>query len=169
MTGLRIFSLRKIAEKYHAEEIALSIGNEEVTFAYQGENRVLWLAAGGSFADEPLRREIVTENIYEIDSINEHQAANQRNDRAIECLLIRPRDFFEDAADELSAIHLDYFGVETGVAIQEDMFDYTGDGDPEAYAIKDFLQEFKENNPSLEYVVLMGSGTTDFDHQTATN
>ena len=169
LSGLRIFSLRKIEEKYHAEEIALFIDKEEVAFAYEGDNSILWLAAGGSFADDPLRRTQITGNLYEINSVNEYQAASLRNDRAIECLLIRPRDYFEDAADELSEIHLEYFGVDTGMAIQEDIFNARSGGEPDETAIKEFLQQSKSDNPSLDYVVLMGSGTDDFENPTAKN
>ncbi|MCF7919292.1 MAG: hypothetical protein K9N06_05210 [Candidatus Cloacimonetes bacterium] len=168
-SNLRLFSLEKRGEDFEAAEVSLFTGGSEVQFSYQGGNSVLWLAAGGSFPEQPIRTDKPETNIETIEAIENYIPINPGRGREIECLLIRPAAYFESAAEELSEIHLDYFNIETAIAIQEDIFAIESGGIAEASAIRAFLEDYKENNASLEYVVLMGSGTTDFSNPAGKN
>jgi hypothetical protein len=167
--SLRLFSLEKQEKFYRAEEIELYTEANETGFSYYGKNSVLWLAVGGTFPENPHRTEIKEARVATIESVKAYIPESRIRDREIACLLIRPTDFFETAAEELSEIHLEYFGIETAVAIQEDIFAIESGGVADPSAIQSYLMEYKENNPTLEYVVLMGSGTSNFDNPAGKN
>jgi len=169
---LRLFGLAPEVQddetSYSPQEIPLSTQEDQICFNYPGSGTVLWLALAGDFPEEPARTEIDNSSYKEIDSISE-KPQPQRSSRPVECLMIRPQDYFETQADELIEMHLQYFNVQTAVAIQEDIFAAQSSGIADPGAIKNFLQDYYEANPSLEYVLLLGSGTYNFDNSTEKN
>ena len=172
LNTLRLFGLIPKVQNgetnYFQQEIPLNILEDQVCFDYQGSGTVLWLALAGDFPEEPARTEIDNSSYKEIDNISE-RLQSQRSSRPVECLMIRPQDYFETQADELIEMHLQYFNVQTAVVIQEDIFADQSSGIADPSAIKDFLQDYYQANPSLEYVLLLGSGTYSFENSTEKN
>jgi len=172
LNTLRLFGLiPKVQDgetNYFQQEIPLSIQEDQVCFDYQGSGTVLWLALAGDFPEEPARTEIDNTSYKEIDNISE-RLQPQRSSRSVECLMIRPQDYFETQADELIEMHWQYFNVQTAIVIQEDIFAEQSSGIADPSSIKNFLQDYYQANPSLEYVLLLGSGTYSFDNSTEKN
>ncbi len=165
LNTLRLFALQPFEDqtgvRYRQQEIPISISEETICFEYPGNGSVLWLALAGEYDSQPARTKINISHPLSIERISE-KTSSPRSNRPIECLLIRPESYFETQAEELVELHLQYFDVETAIVIQEDIFAAESGGNAEPLAINSYLDEFYDDNPSLEYVVLMGSGTSDF-------
>jgi len=169
---LRLFGLTPDQQdgetSYFKQEIPLSIQDDHICFDYLGSGTVLWLAIAGDFPEEPARTAIDKSKYKEIDNISEKPLPERLN-RPVECLIIRPQDYFESQTDSLIEMHLQYFNVQTAVAIQEDIFGRQSSGIADPISIKNFLQDYYQVNPSLDYVVLLGSGTYSFENSTEKN
>jgi Peptidase family C25/Propeptide_C25 len=169
---LRLFALTPFSEdgetRFRQQELPLAWSDENICFQYQGKGTALWLALAGDFTVKPLRTTLTNTSFDLIDSISEKQSI-LRNNRNLECIMIRPEGYFETQADELMEIHQQYFNVETAVVIQKAIFQVHSGGIPLPQSINAYLDTLRLANPSLEYVVLLGSGTSDFGNSTAKN
>jgi Peptidase family C25/Propeptide_C25 len=169
---LRLFALEPFdldnEIRFQKQELPLDISAENICFQYQGAGTVLWLALAGDFAAKPARTSIPYTDFSNIENIYEKQQPLRTN-RAMECVLIRPEGYFESQAEELIEIHQQYFNVETAVVIQEDIFAEQSSGLALPQSINTYLDDLYNANPTLEYVVLLGSGTKDFANSTEKN
>lgn len=165
---LRLFATEKAGTGRKGKEIPLYVSEHIAEFSYSGSNTVLWLAAGGEFLSEPLRNRSKATGDLSIPVIEE-RAVSIRDSRSIECLLIRPEDYFESSSEELALFHYEHFGVETAIAVQEQIFEDESGGEPDPFAIRSFIEFYESEHPTLEYVVLMGSGTSNFDVSSSKN
>jgi hypothetical protein len=171
---LRLFALQPQAGdsgdeiSFVQQEIPLYIGDDFICFEHYGEGNILWLALAGTFTSPAKRLQAPVDHPQEIKKIS-IKTPRIRSNRAIECLLIRPDGYFESAADDLAEFNFTEYGVETAIVIQEDIFAYESGGIAESAAIKNYLADFYSDNSSLEYVILMGSGTSNFEYPTSKN
>ncbi|MCF7912486.1 MAG: T9SS type A sorting domain-containing protein [Candidatus Cloacimonetes bacterium] len=169
---LRLFALAPFDDegesRFQRQELPLAFSDKNICFQYQGTGTALWLALAGNFTAKPLRTTITNTSFDPLVGISEKQPL-LRNNRNLECILIRPEGYFESQAEELMEIHQQYFNVETAVVIQEEIFQIYSGGIPMPQSINTYLDTLRLANPSLEYVVLLGSGTSDFGNSTEKN
>jgi hypothetical protein len=197
--SVRLFTMEKIYLKdspdrheYIVKEIPLFIDKENKESSFAPDDRIyfsyenyeeseselktiyFWLTFGGRFGKKPERLEnfknknsaLPVSNFYE----KEYTSLLER-DSYVECLFIYPGVFFNQT-EELAEFHLSYYNLDCEIANQQNIFDEYSGGQPDPLAIKNFIHDFWLTSPagdSLQYVILMGSGTNEWDNPTEKN
>ena len=130
------------------------------------EKKIFWLTISGEYANEPLRLNEV-KNLSTAERVENFlrrlPKIPSREREGIECIIIYPEQgVFEAQAQELKNLHS---ALVCSLETQANIFDGYGQiGD--YVAIKSYLDSlYVSNQETLEYVILMGSGTRDWDPQ----
>ncbi len=190
---LRLFTLRRIFQddlgsdyKYSLQEIPLYINsdNNEVVFHYEtmsGENpthvysKVYWLCFGGEFDGDPLRIPAIprSSSIENVISFEPYETTDDNSRaRGVRCIYITPQEFLQQT-EELAQFHSDNFGLVPIIKEQQAIFDqYVPDGEADPAAIKEYIDETWQSlseEDELKYVILVGSGTSDWFNSTEKN
>ncbi|MBN2461354.1 MAG: hypothetical protein JXB60_07075 [Candidatus Cloacimonetes bacterium] len=138
---------------------------------YDAPSRKLWLTFGGKFPSSPQRRSEIPDkiNAAPVEAFKQKLThyRSTRND-TINCLIIHPLDFLEQS-QILAQLHSQDFGLHSHLADQQDIFDKFSGGQPDPLALRDSIESCYLLHPELQYVILMGSGTYDWDNPDAKN
>jgi len=131
-----------------------------------------WLTFGGNFNSPPLRADNLTRtSVREINNFTRYEKpAIADRSRGISSLYICPQEFYAQT-QVLTQFHSNYYELDTHIAVQEDVFDEYGGGDADPVAIKNYIYDFWQDSDqdSLKYVILVGSGTSDWMNNTEKN
>ena len=124
-------------------------------------NAVCWLTFGGNFSGTPLRDVSLAER--KANSVLNFKRYYPKNilgkRRGLDALIIYPAEF-EEFADSLKNLHQRESGIVSETIDQEYIFDQFGET-PEG--VRDYIESRYNENPELEYVILLGSGTEDWE------
>lgn len=132
--------------------------------------RRYWLTFGGQYHNKPVRIEegINRNSAFSVSDFSRKFPKDLTNrEDEIECLIISHHDFLSHS-DSLANIHFRNFGIISEVVDQQDIFDQYEE-DP--LGIKNFIQECFESATgyNLQQVILMGSGTNEWENSTNKN
>ena len=127
-----------------------------------------WLVYGGSFSQKPLRTVLEPDFAATPIAFSRKQLTRHSRRETAQCLIIHPAEFLSQS-QELADIHQRNYGVSSILADQQDMFDAFSGGIPRPESIQDSIHAVLLAHPELKYVVLMGSGTEDWDNPTEKN
>ncbi|HHE38166.1 MAG TPA: hypothetical protein ENL20_06305, partial [Candidatus Cloacimonetes bacterium] len=134
---------------------------DDVINRYSGKT-VFWLTFGGEYNNKPARNMDFQnyDNVLRVSDFNRyhHQETDDRN-RQVNYLMIYPNAFLSQTED-LDQIHLDNYGLISENVDQQTIFNLYGES-PEG--LRDFIEIYFNDHPELETVILMGSGTTNWD------
>ena len=187
--SIRLYTMLKQDEsvndfKYAVEEISLFIDsddeineNTKITFPLFGtglsDKQNLWLTFGGDFDSEPKRLEQIHLNreVEEVMNFEKYFPKNILNSRQqADCLIIHPEEFVVQA-NELATFHAENYNVVSEVWDQQGIFDNWTAGEPDPEAIKMHIEHILNDydEPPIEYVILLGSGTNEWDNNTEKN
>jgi len=132
-------------------------------------NHKLWLTFGGRFYDMPVRLSEKPEgDLQEIIEFTRKDISGSSIREDINILMIHPAEFLEQT-QELASLHFEHFGLSSHLADQQEIFNVFSGGFPDAEAIKDSIESCFILHPELEYVVLVGSGTSDWNNPSEKN
>lgn len=189
---IRIFTMYKTSninrdKVFQIEEIPLQIVNKdeiglserdliyfEHTKKIQENSKmtnehVYWLTFGGTFSGSPKR-------IEEFEQIRSAQGVinftrkleynnNSRND--LEMIIIYPSEnVFKMQSEELALFHSE---LVCELKSQEEIFAEYSAGNVDQLAIKNYLEDTYLDNPNLQYVLLVGSGSIQWDNTNEKN
>jgi len=134
---------------------------QDIQNLYSGKT-VFWLTFGGDYKTKPSRNPDLQNNdlskrVSDFDRYY-HEEPDDR-DRQIDCLMIAPTIFLSQS-EELAQIHFDNYGLISEIVDQQTIFNLYGES-PEG--VRDYIESFFNDHPELEVVILMGSGTTNWD------
>ncbi|MCD4817283.1 MAG: hypothetical protein K8S23_01160 [Candidatus Cloacimonetes bacterium] len=172
---LRMLTLLKnnISNNFELKELPLHIDqiNEKIYFSIDdGENipHLTWLTFGGNFSNAPLRvNEFLQKNsARDIISIEKYlKPSIKGRDEQIDCLIIAPEVFMEQA-NYLAQFHTVNDGISCLVTDQMDIVTQFGDESADPLSIEQYIRYLFENmpTPALQYVILLGSGTDNYDY-----
>ena len=122
---------------------------------------VCWLTFGGDFSGNPLRTDKLSihhaQNISSFERYYPPEILGKT--RGLNTIIIYPSEF-EEFADSLNSLHQRAFGTIGEIVNQQDIFDLFGET---SEGVRDYLETRYNENPELEYVVLMGSGTDNWE------
>ncbi|MBN1948303.1 MAG: hypothetical protein JW784_01035, partial [Candidatus Cloacimonetes bacterium] len=136
-------------------------------------NYLLWLTFGGSFPDPALRRDTPREKSLAQQPLSfqpfRPELLNTR-ERGVNCIFIHPSEFLGQT-QQLAQFHEYFYGSASLLADQQEIFETYSNGNASPVAIKNFLQDYWQSSEgdSLEYVILVGSGTGSWDLSTEKN
>ena len=151
--------------------------NSELIFEQSNPNffqhHTYWLTFGGEYANEPQRLAIIPTNSdrNEVLDFTKYIPKNMLNSREqADCLIIYPEEFISQA-NELISFHSRNFEVNSIACDQQGIFDKWTGGVPEPEAIRAHIDSIfnKFEEPAIQYVILLGSGTNDWDNPTEKN
>lgn len=149
--------------------------NDEVYFQYdlpieEGDSKILWLSFGNSAGNQYSRLQILDEFFtpLKFESVDKPGYNIARESSGV--MIIYPEEFLSEAED-LSQFYLEEFGYNTVLKEQQEIFEELSGGTAAPIAIKTYIQGFWESaaGDSLEYVILLGSGTNNWDDNTEKN
>ena len=144
--------------------------DDDIKLKSYSKQRKYWLTFGGQYHNSPARLEEVT-NRNSAFSILDFSRKFPKDltirEDEIECLIISHHDFLSHS-DSLANIHFRNFGVISEVVDQQDIFDQYEE-DP--IGIRNFIWDCFEDTLgyALQYVILMGSGTNEWENSTEKN
>ena len=124
-------------------------------------NFTCWLTFGGEFSEKPLRKVgFINRKANTVSGFCRYRSHRIfGKTRNLKALIIYP-DEFAEFADSLNNLHERNLGIEGETVNQEDIFDQFGET-PEA--VRDYIESRYNENPELEYVILLGSGTEEWE------
>lgn len=162
------------AEKYRLEEDSkiffVHEAIEDSRLPQYSTQRHYWLTFGTTDPSRPLRTEGLSQQSRTIDVDDFHKkesvSPNLREDADV--MIIYPQEF-EDQAEQFTVYYQDNYDYHTLIANQQDIFDEYSGGNPEPIALRHAIQNVLNDNPNLQHVVLMGSGTQNWGHTTEKN
>ncbi|KQC09364.1 MAG: hypothetical protein APR54_12935 [Candidatus Cloacimonas sp. SDB] len=189
--SLRLLTLERIMidngpndYEFRLKEIPLLFDEhtEEIFFKYERTENGLpqfslfdhfWLTFGGDFNSPPLREENLPKTLArEVNEFSKHEKQiGADRARGISSLYICPQEFYAQT-QVLTQFHSNHYGLDTYIAVQEEIFAEYGGGEADPVAIKNYIQDFWQDNSeqdSLKYVILVGSGTRDWLNNTEKN
>ncbi|MFC1898126.1 C25 family cysteine peptidase [Candidatus Cloacimonadota bacterium] len=152
-------------DKIYFEKTELETGN----FKSYTSQKTYWLTFAADLPETPLRIEELfgTQNALSTHEFQRKIIESQINREDVEGILIYPEaGVFDSQTDELMALHPELSLIKKS---QAEIFDEYSAGDPDPEAIKNYLGDQYSLNPELLYVVLMGSGTSDWNNTTEKN
>jgi hypothetical protein len=189
--SLRLLTLNKelnnnsaIGYQYKLQEIPLYIepGSVEVLFQIEQRRTAVpgnssghkyWLCFGGEFAEEPLRTDLsqMRSEVEEVYSFQKYEKNHNFRNRSVNCIYISPQEFLEQTSD-LAQFHADNYGLASIITDQQDIFDQYSSGDADPLALRNYIYDTWQNlpeNEELKYVMLIGSGTSEWLNPTEKN
>ena len=158
--------LEKIGEFNKSDKVIFSVLNKETR-----RKQRFFLTFGGNYDSKPKRIAKPVDkpqNVTAFRRIFPNDITSIR--KQVDCLIIYPEEFSSQAA-ELAEIHQRNFGITDLVIDQQDIFNQFSGGTPDKFAIQNYIEDVFNNfdEPHLRYVVLLGSGTKDWDSSTEKN
>ena len=134
---------------------------DDIHHRYSGKT-VFWLTFGGEYHSKPARSPDLRniDNILNVSDFNQYSPPETNDrDRQVDCLMISPSVFISQS-EELAQIHLDNYGLSSEIIDQQTTFDLYGES---PQGLKDYIEVYFNDHPELEVVILMGSGTTNWE------
>ncbi len=173
--SVRIFTMRKVKEEYKIIELPIFIeNNNEMEFDQNTKiyftaenNENYWLTFGGDFLGKPKRIFQKNELSQKVISFQKKEIKPKSTKTDLELIIIYPKaNVFQDQAAELAEIHSD---LAAELKSQVEIFDEYSGGVADKDAIRDYLAETYQNNPNLQYVILVGAGSDEWDDYSPKN
>ncbi len=177
---VRLFSMFKQDEKanhhFELKEIPISIQRSGIYFKHQNKvekkyskAHLYWLTFGGDFSSEPKRKKFTElHQARQIEKLTRKDVAFTQIRTAPHGIIIYPdENTFQTQAQSYADLYpeLNFF-----LKSQQEIFAEYSAGNPDPQAIEDFLQEkYTEYPDMLEYVILMGSGTNNWNEPSDKN
>ncbi|MEA2095112.1 MAG: C25 family cysteine peptidase [Candidatus Cloacimonadota bacterium] len=142
---------------------------------YQNE-MTFWLTFGGDFQGNPVRLE-ANPNLSHYNSIYDFEkkmiSNNQTYREEVNGIIIYPgyltssqTNVFETHAQDYADLHPEMNFI---MKSQSEIFNEFGGGNPESQALENYIESKFNNNPEMQYVILMGSGIQNWNPQNEKN
>ncbi|MBT3168645.1 MAG: T9SS type A sorting domain-containing protein [Candidatus Cloacimonetes bacterium] len=173
--SVRLFTMRKVEGKYEVIELPIFIENgnkmefEQNTKIYftAENNENYWLTFGSEFLGKPKRIFQKNELSQKVISFQKKEIKPKNTKTDLELIIIYPKaNVFQNQTAELAEIHSDLIAE---LKSQAEIFDEYSGGVADKDAIRDYLAETYQNNSNLQYVILMGAGSDEWDDYSPKN
>ncbi len=129
--------------------------------------KIYWLTFGGYYKNKPLRIEdfLNKDSAIPVENFQRKKITEPPSREDIDAIIIYPEEnVFQTQSEELESFHPE---LNFELKSQEDIFGEYGQEDP--FSIKQYLNDKFDDHPELMYVILMGSGTSEWGLQIEKN
>ncbi len=129
--------------------------------------KIYWLTFGGYYESRPLRivDPLNKDSAIPVENFERKKIIQPPSREDIDAIIIYPEEnVFQTQSEELEGFHPE---LNFEPKSQADIFAEYGQEDP--MAIKSYLDTMHVNHPELMYVILMGSGTSEWSNPTEKN
>jgi hypothetical protein len=143
---------------------------EETRLPQYSTQRHYWLTFGTTDLHEPIRTDNLSEQIAvgDVTNFRKKELASTTLREDADIMIIYP-DEFENQTQQFVNYYDRNYDYHAIIAKQQDIFDEYSGGNPEPIALRHAIQNVLNDNPNLQHVALMGSGTKNWAHTTEKN